>query len=200
MPTYALAIRSTGRDDTEIVNVLHIEKDGDSASGALDVWNDHAHDLYLAMVHDQSVLNDVTATQVPEFSTDHPTDQAVRSYEENGTAPYSDQGKLSPAVCLLAQLKTAKRGRRYRGRMWMPPPYSSNELDDPGKFTTGGSSYLGKCTAFLEAWAPFSHDGWQSCVYSRANVAIDASPFEHITDFALPNVQHWLRSREAPAP
>jgi len=200
MPTYAMAIHAEGRDGTDIVNVIHLEKDGDDAEGALDVFNDHLHDAYLAMLHDQSTLIDVTATQVPEFSTDVPTAQAVRVYGDLGTAPYSDQGKCSPAICLLGQLKTAKRGRRYRGRIWLPPCYSAAELGDDGSFTTGGSSYFGKCDAFMTALAPFSHDGWESVVYSRANVAIDAEATETITGYLLPNHQHWLRSRQFPAP
>jgi hypothetical protein len=201
MPTYLAAVRSVYGDATEVVNVQCLTKDGDDAAGGVDVWNDHLHDLYLAMVPDSATLIDLTVTQVPEFSTDTPTDQAFRIYNEQGTGPESSNTKLSPALCAMAVIYSATRGRRSRGRMWLPPPLAYQEAGDDGTWNTGSGTYMAKCTAFLDEYAGFAADGWTTAIYSRANVAENVDPAAYqTTRYVLSNRQHWIRSREFPAP
>lgn len=116
---------------------------------------------------------------------------------------YAITGDLAPsAVCAVATLRTAKIGRRFRGRVFIGGTHSNSHIVG-NDFTAGYMTFIGPYLAAV----PFQPDivpgggivgGSQAnwCVYSRTQRAADLDPYaEHVTAYATHNQVHWLRRR-----
>jgi hypothetical protein len=113
---------------------------------------------------------------------------------------------LPSALHALIQLRTAKIGRSFRGRIHMPPLLSETDLTDK-LFTTSGSYYtalaafaakLGSSFGGGSTWSSLWIDTWHAKVgvYSRTRRARGEDTwFEPVTSASVTREPHWLRSR-----
>lgn len=122
-----------------------------------------------------------------------------------GTRTGTDD-ELPIAVCGVAKLTTAKLGRSYRGRLFLPPIMDTQALDNGQIKAT--SAYLsaaqGWCNDILgsmgggSAWSTLWIDTWHlvPVVYSRTRAMRGLSPaWESVTSITVPRGVHWLSSR-----
>ena len=200
---FKCAYRTLLADGVVLVNTFHIgTEDASSAQTCLEALNDGIHSDFLAVLPTTATLLDATSVEVPLDSTPLPTpDAGFLSFSEAGGRSIATHS-ISPAMGLLAQLKTGVAGRRARGRCWLPPCLDSTELTADGTFDTGGGSYYSLCSALITTYVTHSYDdGVQPVVYSKTAALADAANvWFAITSFLLPNKQHWLRSRDLPGP
>lgn len=201
---YKCAIRCTLGDGTEVLMTPHFgcETDGSSADDILESIQDVISAAVVAVLPSTAILTDWTLTQVQLDSTPLPTPELA--YAPDGTAgsrSITGDG-VSPGITARGITRTGVAGRRARGAIWLPPVLDVVELATPSAFVTTSGHYFSKCTDFMDAYVGGTYDaGVQPVVYSRtAALANATNVWFHITGYTLPNRQHFLRSRQFPAP
>lgn len=144
----------------------------------------------------------VTEEKDPQNPT-APRDQWTSGTTITGTGVPGTGDPLPYEMCALIQVKTAKIGRSFRGRLFCPPALRESDLGSRVWEASAGSNYMSKVTA-LAAAIPKQPDvamGWSSstcklCVFSRTRRQLDLDPYaEAVTQLVPTNGIHWLRSR-----
>jgi hypothetical protein len=201
---FKCAIRSTLGDGTEVLMTPHFgcETDGSSADDVLESIQDVVQAATVALLPTTATLTDWTVTQVPLDSTPLPTPQVAYAADGSaGTRSITGDG-VSPGICARLITRTGVGSRRSRGAVWLIPVLDVVELAVPSAFVTSSSHYFAKCTDWADAFVGGTYDaGVQPVVYSKTAALANASNvWFHITAYTLPNRQHFLRSRQYPAP
>lgn len=191
----------------EVVNTLHYDlvgnalDDSPTLQALADRLADDCLDAYASLFPDGWTIHPVTV--VDEVDPQHPLatrDGAVAgaSLVGSGATPSSDN--MTPLeLCAVATLRTAHIGRRYRGRMFMPPIFSEIYTVD-GEL--GGARRIAYQT-FINTipHAPDLTGGPTTAtadwvVYSRTQRVQHLDPYAtKISDVRLNSKLHWLRSR-----
>jgi hypothetical protein len=201
---FKVAIRSTLADGTEVLVTPHFgcETDGSTADDILESVMDVISSPYLDLLPATAMLVDWTATQVQLDSTPLPTPElAYFADGSSGTRSITGDG-VSPGITARGITRTGVAGRRARGAIWLPPVLDVVELATPSAFVTTSGHYFDKCGTFMGDYVTGTYDaGVQPVVYSRTAALADAANvWFHITGYTLPNRQHFIRSRQYPAP
>lgn len=193
----------------EVVNTLHYDlhdstvDDSPTLQGLADRLADDLLDLYAAFFPSSWTILPVTV--MDEIDPQNPT--AVRDGAVSGDPQVGSLGSISTddvapiEECVVATLRTSHIGRRFRGRMFLPPIF--NETG-----TSGGILASGKASTyqtFLNAiprepdLVTGAGDGnaiWS--VYSRTQRAANLDPYAtRIDTVQLQTRLRWLRSRGA---
>jgi hypothetical protein len=129
-------------------------------------------------------------------------DEAFRATDAPGT-------RTNPTTAAPDELTTILKltgdlaGRRYRGRLWLPP--SKGQGDIVGELVNAGT-YRTACTAFMAELVKTtypsgaSHYGGQwndvdMVVFTRAGRLAGGTYYARVSAIAAPLKLHWLRSR-----
>lgn len=203
------------RGTVDIVNTLHVKtKDAnwimgdnsDDPSAVIDEVDSALTATYRTLLDTSSVLDRITATQVPD--PNNPTQvpaAAEKAKNLAGLRTLADEN-LPHELCGLLSLKSDKSGRYARGRMFLPPVEATNALSGESFLTT--SNYwtnMGNLAAKIQG-ANFSDSSWSNLwnttwtgrivVYSRTRHMQNISPFTFNVKLVIPR-EHpsWLRSR-----
>lgn len=198
---------SAQKGDDVIVNTLHYDlhdstvDDSPTLQGLADRLADDLLGPYADLFPSDWIVQPVLVMD----EKDPLAPLAVRNGASAGSADAGDipaidaDNKAPLEECVVAKLLTGHVGRRFRGRMFLPPIFEETA-------TSNGLLGLGKASVyqtFLDA-IPREPDlvtgvgdgsaHW--CVYSRTNRAADVDPYASaITEVVLGTRLRWLRSR-----
>lgn len=195
-----------GRD--QVVNVLHYNLEGDVVDppASLQTLADRVKDdviaAYRTLFPTGWTINPVVATDELDPQNPH----AVRDSAQAGTSLTGTGGTISAGdqapyeECVVASLLTGHVGRRYRGRLFLPPIFDESKTDG-GQLST---LYVSQYQSFIDdipkepdlatGVHPGSRATW--CVYSRRNREQNIDPYASpIIDAIVRPRLRWLRSR-----
>jgi hypothetical protein len=142
------------------------------------------------------------ATQDPLNPGDE-RDEAYRSIDlaGTGTAP----AQYTPdELTVITKLNGDLAGRRFRGRVWLPPVHNQTEV--LGENVSQVAAYWTAVVAFMAELTKTtypsggSHYGgaWNDCdmvVFSRKGRAVDDTYYARVSGIGTGAKLHWLRSR-----
>lgn len=162
---------------------------------------------YRAMLTTSDTLDVLVARLVhdPQFPND-PRAEAARTVGLAGTRAPADTREPT-GLCGLITLGTDLAGRRYRGRVFLPPILDSQQIANGGTIGTG-SAYRTAITAFIAeltktmypSGAGHYGGAWNDndlCIYSlRARTLIADPYYARVTSAVSKPPLHYLRSRE----
>lgn len=200
-----VVLRAVDSDQREYVNVLHYDLHDESGQpdndpqALADRFRDDVIGPYRGLFR-----TDVSVDPVSIVEERDPLNPfAPRSSWTSGT---STAGTRSPTydllprqVCAVATLKTARIGRRYRGRLFLPGQFDENDQTN-GSFNAFATVRLGVFLAAIPrqpdiATGPSSSSAVWS-VFSRTQRGQNLNPYlSPVTDAVLRLPLHWLRSR-----
>jgi hypothetical protein len=158
---------------------------------------------YVNMLTVNQVLDAIVGTQVVAANLNDPPDQHSRSFTSVG--PRGTDLALPLTMCALMTERSELSGRRYRGRMFLPPA-----SDGAAILTTkwkAAQAYFINCLAFqtellkLCQTAGAGHLGGalndnDVVTFSRAAEAAGAQTWSRVQSLPILSKVHWLRSRE----
>jgi hypothetical protein len=142
------------------------------------------------------------ATQDPT-DADADRDEAYRDVNAAGTR--SETGTGSPdELTVILKLSSDLAGRRFRGRIWMPPPGDQEEIYGEDVYT--GGDYWSTMTALVAELVKTTYPSggshyagaWNDCdmiVYSRKGRTAGDTYWARVAALGRPAKLHWLRSR-----
>jgi len=199
-------LRANAGPGFEAVNTLHYDLinvptfiDNDPQQLA-DLFRDNVVPTFKALFPNTWTIDPVTI--IDEKDPQDPT--ATRAGWTSGTSVAGSKavsGDLLPkAICGVATLRTAKIGRRARGRIFVPGVFQESEQAN-GLWNTLGltvmNNYLGSIPLQPDIATGVSSSTANLCVYSRTQRGADLDPYaNHVTSITLRGDLHWLRSRE----
>lgn len=204
MAIYAFTYQSTSSGGVIYDNTLHyvtqppLEGSEPAAADVLSVIDTALRTSYKACLNTQVTLLSATLSErVQPGSGDVPVGAALE-IGDAGTGPTYD-GKVSPALCCIIQLKTGVPLRSARGYLAMPSPEASTAMASSSKFT---GTYL----TGLDAFAAKLDDDYEigtvsvtsviPVVYSRTRHARGQNPpWFQVEAGVVRNAQRWRRSR-----
>lgn len=201
---YRAAIRSTFPGDVEVLNVLHYADEGDTQTPeevANNIW-DEIETTYRAVVRDDATIEDLTLVEVPLDSTPLP-EPGTYTLTINELGTWAEAAmSLSPGLTAVGQLKTGLAGRRHRGRIWLPPPCDKQEPNDATGWRNTSGRWFNNALALMPVLAGTGYGGTTRLVVYSGKAASENADnvWWEVTDWSLPNVQHFLRSRREPGP
>lgn len=192
----------------EVVNTLHYDLVGDIADPAptlqslADRIADDCLDAYASLFPDGWLIHPVTV--VDEIDPRNPgatRDGAIGGSSQPGSGATPSSDNMTPLeLCAVATLRTAHIGRRFRGRMFMPPIFSEIYTVDGqlgGARRIAYQSFLNTIPHepdLVTGVHPLVSAKW--VVYSRTQRIQDRDPYATpISDVRLNDKLHWLRSR-----
>lgn len=199
-------LRASAGAGNEAVNTLHYDLI-DVALGVAndpqtlaDTFRDSVVPTFKALFPNTWTIDPVTI--IDEKDPQDPT--ATRAGWTSGASVAGSKavsGDLLPkAICGVATLRTAKIGRRARGRIFVPGVFQESEQAN-GLWNTLGltvmNNYLNSIPLQPDLATGISDSTANLCVYSRTQRGADLDPYaNHVTSMALRGELHWLRSRE----
>jgi hypothetical protein len=182
-----------------IVNVFHLEVDTltdppNYTNVATDInawigteWN--------AILTTAQTFIDVTVTE--ETYPASVPGQGIVTRNTIGARAQADDD-LSPALCALAQLRTATPKKYARGHLFLPPAMNQGASAPAGTFNVSGP-YITAAVAFglkLQNGTTVGSTSYKTIVFSKTRVARGQSPFTFpVTTVGIDVKQHFLRSR-----
>lgn len=196
----------------EIRNTLHFRRNpsaGDVDATWLTAWVNDSNTTTLlnkwaAMVPTTGVVTGLLArAEHDPLNPSADRDEAFRDAFIAGG--HGQAGTAAPAeLCPLLKLSGDLAGRRYRGRIWLPPMTQTSTVS--GENLLGGTTYETVKNAFATDLAKTmytsgaGHYGgqWNDCdliVFSRRGRSLDETYYARCTSIAGPARLHWLRSR-----
>jgi hypothetical protein len=157
--TYRVALNWTNtQDTTHATNVIHIKKSGSSPAAIITQLEAAATADLWKMVSPGASVDNIVVTPLDgsSISVFHSTGKPAK-WTGNGAA-----GDWIPQVSSLIKLTTSKRGRSYRGRIFLP--FTSEGTVAYGIFN---STYVGVCTTAWTTWlTAMTAAGFTPCVAS----------------------------------
>lgn len=195
------------RPGNEVVNTLHYSLEssfGETAANMQSLADRLADDLlgpYKALFTTEWTIQPVTV--MDEIDPQNPTaSRQGKTAGSPGPGTITPPGSASQAPleeCVVATVLTGLVGRRFRGRMFLPPIFTEDDTFDGILAASGVTKY----EAFLSQ-IPLEPDivtgggtgtaNW--VVYSRTQRAADLDPYApHVTGYLLRRQLRWLRSR-----
>lgn len=200
-----VALRAVDNERREYVNTLHYDLEdvtlGDNDPQDLaDRFRDDVVPLFASLFSPLVLVQPVVVTQ----EKDPLQPNATRGQWTSGAVVTGSKSlgtdALPHAVCMVATLRTAHIGRRYRGRMFIPGTWSESD-QNAGNFENPA---IALAQAYVDAIprqpdiAPVGVTAtakWS--VYSRTNRGANIDPYANaVTSVVLRREVHWLRSRE----
>lgn len=195
-----------------VANTLHVRQN--PTAGAVDAAHltalladtntDALVTKYRAIMPTTGTLVSLVARLAPDPQfPDDPRAEAVRAIGLAGT--YSGDGAAPLEMCLVLTLGTDVAGRRYRGRMFLPPWRDRAQVS--GEVVDVTSTYWSNVGLFATELAKTmypsgaGHYGgaWNDndlCVYSLRARAANVGPYyARVTSATRRSRIHWLRSR-----
>lgn len=157
--TYRVAFNWTNTQDTSLAtNVMHFRKGGSNPAALQTSLDAHVTADMWKMVSPGASVDNLVITPLDGSSVSYPWSTGKPAkWTGNGAA-----GDWIPQVSSLIKLLTAKRGRSYRGRVFLP-------FTSEGTVAYGicNATYVGLCTT---AWVNFRTamiaDGFQIVIAS----------------------------------
>jgi hypothetical protein len=144
----------------------------------------------------------VRATRDPLFPAAD-RDEAYRQVDAPGTRA-TPAGITPEELCAMLKLAGDLAGRRYRGRIWLPPIVDRGIVN--GESYDFTSAYATAVASLTTEWAKtlYTSGGghyagnWNDCdmiVYSRKGRSLDQTYYARVSAIQRPPKVHWLRSR-----
>jgi hypothetical protein len=170
----------TGGEGQDIADQL-----GASGAGG---WADD----FRAILTPNSLLSDIKVVQTHQPGTSPGgLHEALHSIAAAGTGTSGDQ-KVPAAASVVITKQTARTGRRFRGRMFLPGAENSAYIG--GNNWLASSAYLTAVQAFVDKVAPLST--MRLVVFSKPEFLAGGSNVgEDVTSLRTNLPVHWLRSR-----
>ena len=208
---FTLGFRSTVRGQL-VANTFHVRQN--PTAGAVDA--DHLVALladsntdtlvtkYRAILPTEGTLDYLVARLVPDPQfPDDPRAEAARTIGSAGT--YASAGAAPTEACLVLSLGTDVAGRRYRGRVFLPPfddrtIMSGEDVTASGTYWTNLTSFLAELAKTMYPSGAGHYGGaWNDndlCIYSLKARTEDVGAYMARVTAAVrrPRI-HWLRSR-----
>ena len=210
---FSLSFRSTIAGQL-VANTFHVRQNptaGDvDATHLQSLLNDAnttaLKNAYKACIPSTGTLDVLVARLVPDPQfPDADRAEAARTIGEAGT--FTSDQRDPPGLCALLTLGTDLAGRRFRGRVFMPPSLDSTVLNT-GIFVASGT-YWTNFTAFITELSKTmypsgaGHYGgaWNDndlCVYSLTarKESDSARYYARVVAATRRQAPHWLRSRQ----
>lgn len=141
------------------------------------------------------------ATRDPS-DPDEDRDEAFRPVDLVGTRVISGAGSPDELTGIM-KLTGDLAGRRFRGRLWLPPPSQATLIVDEsmntGTYRTAITNFMAELvkTTYPSGGAHYG-GAWNDVdliVFSRAGRLANATYYARVTTLAIPFKLHWLRSR-----
>jgi hypothetical protein len=200
------------RGADEVVNTLHYDNDDSSTvfstsmQELADRLRDDLMDGYRFFFPTDWTIEPVVVTQEKDpQDPDAAREQVTAGPGGAGTGTWTATGDQLPIeMCAMGSERTAKIGRSFRGRIFLPPGWVEGQLTTPGVWLDG-ATYFEHCEDWLGS-IPLEPDlvtgpsgaRCRLCVYSRTRRARDQDPYaEAVTSITLANTVRWLRSRRS---
>lgn len=211
-----LQFQATLADGQAIRNTLHFRRNptaGSVDATWLTAWVNDANmtvlkDKYRAILRTTDRLQGilVRATQDPS-DADADRDEAFKEYDQAGTRVVS--GTASPdELTGLLKLSGDLAGRRFRGRLWLPPFCNQTDVQGENYYDAGGygvavDAFVVELNKTLYT-AGAGHYGGQwndvdMVVFSRRGRLAGGTYYSRVSQISKPRKLHWLRSRNPTA-
>ena len=157
--TYRLAMLWNDSDVGNAVNVMHFRKASSTPADLYAAWHDDLQDSMFESVHSNAriVQVDILPLNGTSPTVSFPTDYLTNSKLAGGCS-----GQAIPAQATGLTFRTAKRGRSYRGRLYLPWVAEGCSADG----VIDGSTIDAVNTAWGTYLNLVASDGWQAVVAS----------------------------------
>jgi len=157
--TYRVALNYTNTVNGLIAaNVMHFKKSGGTSADLATKLNSHATNTMFELLPTTCSVTSIVITPLDGSSASYPYTPATPA---NWTG-HGGAGDFSPQVAAIVKLLTGKRGRSYRGRVYLPW-IAEAQSGGGGLNGTSKNTTTSAWTAFLAAMLG---DGWQMVVAS----------------------------------
>jgi hypothetical protein len=130
-------------------------------------------------------------------------DEAFRTDDQPGTRVVA--GNVSPdELTGILKLSGDLAGRRYRGRIWLPPPMNQTDVQgenyyDAGAYGLAVDAFVTELNKTLYTSGAGHYGGsWNDVdmvVFSRVGRLAGGTYYSRVSSISKPRKFHWLRSR-----
>lgn len=200
---------SVSSEGIEIVNTFHVVDQPTPASSG-DASADQVRDTldaalttkYRAILGTSDLLQTLTVRQEVDPGSGDVPEESVKSIGLNGTRTGVTTKDLSGGLCMLVAVNSNAAVRGGKGRMWMPPAWTSSVVTAGGIWASS-SLYWVNVKAFMDEMLVTHNTGgsvntydinW--IVYSRTRRARgDANYWFDVSGYTMRPAQHFLRTR-----
>lgn len=142
--TYRVALNwVTGVNTETATNVIHVRKSGTNAAAVVAELDSHVTAAMWSLSPSASAIHDVVCTKLDGSAVSFP-------FITGGPAKWSGNGGSGdyiPQMASIVKMLTAKRGRSYRGRVYLPWVPENNQ--------TNGVLLGTNVTLVTNAWVTF---------------------------------------------
>jgi hypothetical protein len=199
-------------DGQAIRNTLHFRRNpsaGDVDATWLAAWLADANTTTLITAYRALFPNTARIEGVLGRATLDPTDTAAERDESYRVVDLA--GSLTPSstfspdeLTAILKINGDLAGRRYRGRLWLPPPLNTGAIT--GEYVNTAATWWTNVVAWVAELTKTtypsggSHYGgaWNDCdmvVFSRAARLANATYYARVPAVVTGTKLHWLRSR-----